>query len=63
MGEKRNAYGVLVGTLEGRKPPARNIRMWEYNFKMDLKEIISGVMDSNDLALLHICHTLPLLVY
>jgi hypothetical protein len=44
-GEKRNAYGILVGKLEGKKPPGRPRRRWENNLKMDLREIGLGGMD------------------
>jgi hypothetical protein len=36
-GEKRNAYGILVGGPEGRRPLGRPIRRWVNNIKMDLK--------------------------
>jgi hypothetical protein len=38
-GEKRNAYTVLVGKAEGKKPLRRPRRRWEDNVKMDLREI------------------------
>jgi hypothetical protein len=41
MGEKRNAYRILVGKPEGR---------WVYNIKMDLREIGWDGMDWIDLA-------------
>jgi hypothetical protein len=37
MGEKRNAYGILVGKLEEKIPLGRSRRRWEDNIKMDLK--------------------------
>jgi hypothetical protein len=61
-GGEENAYGVSVGKLEGRRLLGRRMRRWEYNFKMNLKEIISGVVDSIDLDQLHICHILLLLM-
>jgi hypothetical protein len=39
MGEKGNAYRILVGNLEGKRPPGRPKRRWEDNIRMDLKEI------------------------
>jgi hypothetical protein len=45
MGEKRNAYRILVGKPEGRRPLGRPRCRWEDNIKMDLREIGRGVMD------------------
>jgi hypothetical protein len=39
MGEERGVYSVLVGRPEGERPLGRPSRRWEYNIKMDLKEI------------------------
>ncbi|KAJ4446159.1 hypothetical protein ANN_12852 [Periplaneta americana] len=39
MGESRNAYRVLVGRPEGRRPLGRPRRRWEDNIKMDLREV------------------------
>jgi hypothetical protein len=39
MGEKRNAYGILVGNPEGKRPLGRPRRWWVDNIKMDLREI------------------------
>jgi hypothetical protein len=39
MGEKRNAYTILVGTPEGKRPLGRPRRRWMDNVKMDLREI------------------------
>jgi hypothetical protein len=36
MGEKRNAYRILMGTPEGRRPLGRPRRRWVDNIKMDL---------------------------
>jgi hypothetical protein len=39
MGEKRNAYRILVGMPEGKSPLGRPRRRWVDNIKMDLREI------------------------
>jgi hypothetical protein len=39
IGEKRNAYRILVGKSEGKRPLARPIRRWVDNIKMDLGDI------------------------
>jgi hypothetical protein len=39
MGDKRNAYRILVGTPEGKRPLGRPRRRWMDNIKMDLREI------------------------
>jgi hypothetical protein len=39
MGEKRGAYRILVGRLEGRRPLGRPRWRREYNVKMDLQEV------------------------
>jgi hypothetical protein len=50
MGEKRNAYTILVGKPEGKRPLGRRRRRWEDNIKMDLREIGWGGMDRINLA-------------
>jgi hypothetical protein len=50
MGEKRNAYTILVGKSEGRRPLGRSRRRWVDNIKMDLREIRWYGMDWIDLA-------------
>jgi hypothetical protein len=39
MGEKRNAYRLLVGKPEGRRPLGRPKRRWMDNNRMDLVEV------------------------
>ncbi|KAJ4442930.1 hypothetical protein ANN_04527 [Periplaneta americana] len=39
IGESRNAYRVLVGMPEGKRPLGRSRRRWEDNIKMDLREV------------------------
>jgi hypothetical protein len=36
MGEMRNAYNILVGRPEGKRPLRKSRRRWEDNIKMDL---------------------------
>jgi hypothetical protein len=43
MGEKRNAYELLVGKLEGKRPLDRPRRRWADSIRMDL-----GVMGLGD---------------
>jgi hypothetical protein len=50
MGVKRNAYRLLVGKLEGKRPLGRPRRWWVHNFRMDLGEVGWGVVDWIDLA-------------
>jgi hypothetical protein len=38
MGDKRNAYRILVGKPEGKRPLERPRRRWVANIKMDLRE-------------------------
>jgi hypothetical protein len=38
-GKKRNAYRILVGKPEGKRPLGRPRRRWVDNIKMDLREI------------------------
>jgi hypothetical protein len=50
MVEKRNAYRILVGKPEGKRPLGRPRRRWVDNIKIDLREIGWGGIDSLDLA-------------
>jgi hypothetical protein len=45
MGEKRNAYRILVGKPERKGPLGGPRRKWMDNIKMDLIEIGLGGMD------------------
>jgi hypothetical protein len=38
MGEMRNAYKILIGKPEGRKPLGRPKRGWKDNITMDLRK-------------------------
>jgi hypothetical protein len=49
-GAKRNAYRILVGKPEGRRPLGRPIRRWVDNIKMYLAEIGWGGIDWITLA-------------
>jgi hypothetical protein len=50
MGEKRNAYRILVGNPDGKRPLGEPRRRWVDNIKMDLREIGWDGMDGIDLA-------------
>jgi hypothetical protein len=50
MGEKRNAYRILVGKPEGKRQLGRLRRRWVNNIKIDLREIGWGDMDWLNLA-------------
>jgi hypothetical protein len=39
IGEERGVYRVLVGSPKGKTPLGRPRRRWEYNIKLDLREI------------------------
>jgi hypothetical protein len=49
-GEKRNAYRVLAGNPEGKRPLGRRKHRWEDNIKMDLKHTRWEGVDWIDLA-------------
>ena len=46
----RNAYRVLVGKPEGKRPLGRPRRRWENNIKMDLREMGCDPVDWIHLA-------------
>jgi hypothetical protein len=50
MGEKRNAYRILVGNPEGKRSLGRPRRRWVDNIKIDLREIGWDDGDWIDLA-------------
>jgi hypothetical protein len=50
MGEKRNAYRILVGKPEGKRQLGRPKRRWVDNIKMDLREIGWDRVDWMDMA-------------
>jgi hypothetical protein len=39
MGETKNAYRILMGKPEGKRPLGRLRRRWVDNIKMDLRKI------------------------
>jgi hypothetical protein len=45
MGEKRNAYRILVGKPERKRPLGRPRHKWVNNITMDLRETTWGGMD------------------
>jgi hypothetical protein len=49
-GEKRNAYRLLVGKPEGKRPLGRPRRRWVDNIKMDLGKVGWGDVDWIGLA-------------
>jgi hypothetical protein len=48
MGEKRNAYRVLVGRPEGKRPLGIPKRRWVDNIEIDHREMGWYGMDSSD---------------
>jgi hypothetical protein len=50
MGEKINAYRILVGKPEGKRPLGRPRRRWAGNITMDIRDIGWDGIDLIDLA-------------
>jgi hypothetical protein len=50
MGERIDAYRILVGRYEGRRPLGRPRRRWEDNITMDIQEVGLVGTDWIDLA-------------
>jgi hypothetical protein len=50
LGEKRNAYRLLVGKPERKRPQRKPRRRWVDNIRMDLGEVGWGDVDWIDLA-------------
>jgi hypothetical protein len=50
MGETRNAYRILMGKPEGKRPLGRPRHRWVDNIKMDLREIGCDGVDWIELA-------------
>jgi hypothetical protein len=50
IGEKSNAYRILMGKPERKRPLGKPRCRWMHNIKMDLRDIGWGDMDWIDLA-------------
>jgi hypothetical protein len=50
MVDEKNAYRILVGKPEGKRPVGRPTRRWLGSIKIDLREMEWGHMDWIDLA-------------
>jgi hypothetical protein len=42
MGERKCAYGILMGGLEGKNPLGRPRHRWDENIKLDFQEVECG---------------------
>jgi hypothetical protein len=49
-GEKRNAYRILLGKPEGKRPLGRPRPRWVGSIKIDLREIVWDGLNWIDLA-------------
>jgi hypothetical protein len=50
MGEKKNAYSILVGNPQGKRSLGRPKSRWLENIKLDFRDVRWGGMDWIDLA-------------
>jgi hypothetical protein len=50
MGAKMNAYRILVGNPEGKRPLGRPRHRWVDNIEMNLRKIEWDVIDWSDLT-------------
>ena len=50
MGERRGVYRVLLGKSDRKRQRGRLRRRWEDNIKIDLQEVVYGVMNWIELA-------------
>jgi hypothetical protein len=50
VGEKRKAYGILMGKPEGKRPLGKPRRRWVDNIKIDLRQIGWDGMDWFNMA-------------
>jgi hypothetical protein len=50
IGQRRNAYRILVGEPEGKRPLGKPRGRWVDNIKLHLRETGGGDMDLIDLA-------------
>jgi hypothetical protein len=50
MGKLRNAYSILVGKPERKRPSGRLGRRWTYNIRMNLRKCVCEGVDWIHLA-------------